>query len=341
MPEIITTREKWNSTLMEIETYDTYHTFDYHAISKKQNETPILLKYTEDEKIIALPLLLRSIEGTQYLDATSVYGYCGPISKGIDNNFDNTRFISIINSYFKKNKIISIFSRLNPYIQYQNDILLNLGKQCPVGKVVNINLKLNKTQQRQGYHRRLKNHVNKSRKNCSVIKANNEEDIISFIKIYNENMIRVNAKKNYFFSEDYFFNLINSKDFITEIYLAIENKSKKIIAGAMFFEKNNIVQYHLSGTKNDYLHLMPTKLLIDEMRLYATDNGFKIFNLGGGLAASGEDSLFKFKSSFSDDYYPFFLWKHIVDENAYNEVCKNKKLLNVDSSYFPLYRAKE
>ena len=341
MIEIITEKEKWDALLSEFDSYDTYHTFDYHMISRLQEESPILIKYTEKELVIGVPLLLRNINDTHYNDATSVYGYCGPLSKGVTDNFDNSSFIEALKDYFIENNIISVFSRLNPYIANQNKVLNNLGEIFPLGKVVNINLKLDKTIQRQNYHRRLKNHINKSRRNCKVVKAKSIEEIENFIEIYKENMIRVNAKKSYYFSKEYFLKLFESKNFKTEILLAIDKESKKIISGAMFFKTNSIVQYHLSGTKNDFLHLMPTKLLIDEMRITATDSGFKTFNLGGGLAASGDDSLFRFKSSFSDNFHPFSLWKLIINQKAYDEVCDKNEIINRDSKFFPLYRLKE
>ena len=341
MVEIITEKDNWNSTLSEFSLFDTYHTFDYHMISKSEEETPILIKYVENEVIIAIPLLLRSIENTIYKDATSVYGYSGPLTKGITSDFDNSHFAEVLINYFIKNNLISIFSRLNPYISNQSEILTNIGEISQLGKVVNIDLKLDKDIQRQNYHRRLKNHINKSRRNCNIIKASTAQEMNSFIEIYNENMIRVNAKKSYYFNKAYFSELFKSKDFETEIFLATEKSTKEIISGAMFFKKNGIIQYHLSGTKNEYLHLMPTKLLIDEMRINATDDGYNIFNLGGGLAASGDDSLFKFKSSFSDDYRPFFIWKLITNQKAYAEVCKKNKIKNTESNFFPLYRLTE
>ncbi|HYX07003.1 MAG TPA: hypothetical protein VE912_09760, partial [Bacteroidales bacterium] len=81
--EIITNPSDWNMLLQEIGHYDFYHTFDYHSVEMLDNEVPTLLKYTERDYIIALPLLIRKIGNTDYYDATSVYGYAGPISKGI------------------------------------------------------------------------------------------------------------------------------------------------------------------------------------------------------------------------------------------------------------------
>ncbi len=341
MIQVISKKDDWDSFLLDFDEYDTYHTFDYHKIAKQEEDSIIFIKYTEGDITIGLPLIIREINNTIYKDATSVYGYGGPLSKGISKNFDNKNFVKELLNYFNDNNIISVFSRLNPYISNQKKVLDNLGSLSMLGQVVNIDLTLDKTKQRQNYQRRLKNHVNKSRRNCNISEARNTNDINNFIKIYKENMTRVNAHESYYFEEDYFINLYNSKDFETDILFAQDNESESIIAGAMFFKVNNIVQYHLSGTKNEFLNLMPTKLLIDEMRIRSTDAGYKFLNLGGGLGASDDDSLFWFKSSFSKDFHSFYLWKLIVDQNAYDNMCDIMQIKNQNSSYFPLYRLKE
>lgn len=341
MIQIIAKKDDWDSFLLEFDEYDTYHTYDYHKITKQEEDSIIFIKYTEGKIIIGLPLIIRTISNTAYKDATSVYGYCGPLTKGVNENFDNKNFAEELLNYFNSHNIISVFSRLNPYIANQKNVLTNLGTLSMLGQVVNIDLTLDKTIQRQNYQRRLKNHVNKARKNCSIVEAKKASDIDYFIKIYNENMTRVNANKSYYFEDDYFLNLYNSEDFETDILFALDNETNSIIAGAMFLKVNNIVQYHLSGTKNKFLNLMPTKILIDEMRIKSTEAGYKFLNLGGGLGASDDDSLFWFKSSFSKDFHSFYLWKLIVNQNAYNKVCDNMQIKNKNSSYFPLYRLKE
>lgn len=336
--EVIKEKTSWDSLLKHFDAFDFYHTYDYHDLSKDENETPILLKYTENNIIIALPLLIRTIPGTNYKDVTSVYGYAGPIYKGNMSNFNNTCFKKVIIDYFKKNNYISIFSRLNPFIPNQCKVLTGIGTIEIQGKIVNINLLNSIEKQRQIYQSRLKTHINKARRHCTIKKATTDTDLQVFKEIYFENMDRVKAKKYYYFKDSYFNKIVNADGFKSEILLAIDNETGKAIAGCQFITTNEIVQYHLSGTKTDYLNLNPAKMLIDEMRLIATKRGKTFLNLGGGLGGSEEDSLFNFKSSFSKDFKDFNLWKLIIDKDVYNDLV-NKKGVDKNSSYFPLYRA--
>ena len=100
---------------------------------------------------------------------------------------------------------------------------------------------------------------------------------------------------------------------------------------------DSIIQYHISGTRDKYLHLTPIRVLIDEMRIRGTEQGYKYFNLGGGLGSS-EDSLFNFKASFSKDFKDFKIWKYVVNQSLYENLVKQYSDLNGNQEFFPLYR---
>ena len=122
--EIIKTHDKWSRLLEDIGDYDFYHTYDYHMIEKPEDGFPVMLKYVENRILIAIPFLIRKITNTDYYDATSVYGYTGPLSKNVGSEFDNTLFLEKLHAFFEEHKIISVFSRLHPYINKQKGILL-------------------------------------------------------------------------------------------------------------------------------------------------------------------------------------------------------------------------
>lgn len=343
MIDIITKKEEWRSLIKSVQHYDFYHTWYYHELSKKEDETPILIKYTEDDLIIALPLLIRPINGTPYKDATSVYGYPGPLFLTDPGHFDNSKLRDELHDYFVQSKIVTVFSRLHPYIEYQESILIGMGEVVRHNDVVNIDLELPLEVQRQRYNSRLKTYINKARKFCSVYRGKENHDIQAFIDIYYRNMQRVNANVSYFFSKEYFHNLLLSEDFEAELLLCKLNDTGEIIGGAIFVKTDNIIQYHLSGSKEEYLHLSPVKLIIDEMRIEATEQKYTYFNLGGGKA-NREDSLFNFKTSFSHNLKSFKIWKYITDKKTYEYLIErelkrvSKVMTDEELAYFPAYR---
>jgi len=334
--EIITKKDKWERLLDAIGNFDFYHTYDYHMIEKLDDRYPVLLKYVQNDILVAIPFLIRKIANTDYYDATSVYGYAGPIYKNVTADFDNTMFLDKLNGFFEQNNIISAFSRLHPYLDHQKYILNDFGKIINKGKVVNIDLDLDINIQYRNYQDRLRTYINSSRRNCLLKKLESDKELEEFVEIYHANMNRVKAAKYFYFTKDYFNNLLNSKHFNAEILLVKDIKSGDTVAGGLFVTTNNIVQYHLSGTRFEFSYLRPTKLLIDEMRIEASKKGMKFFNLGGGLEGKFDDSLFKFKSTFSKDFKDFKLWNLIINQKVYDKLVEKRNIGK--TSFFPRYR---
>ena len=344
MIDVIKDKNHWNKLIDSMPSADFYHTYEYHQLSKKEGETPVLIKYEEGEKIIVLPLLIRAIKDTYFFDATSAYGYSGPLSNLHQLEPLNGSFQKHLTSYFKDKDIVSVFSRLNPFIPVQDTILANLGEVRAIGKVVHLDLLQDEMDQRSGYHKRLRTYINKARRLYDIVHAGNTEDVDVFIELYYENMKRVDAQSYYFFKRSYFYELFNCNHFTSDLLLARDKESGEIVGGAWFITKNGVTQYHISGVRNSYLKLNPLKLLIDEMRKIGNDRGYKHINLGGGVGNS-EDSLFQFKSGFSKKTKPFKLWKLVVDEKIYDELVlffinskEYKENPHRYSDFFPFYR---
>ena len=104
MIEVIKDKKGWNEQLSFIKDLDVYHTYDYHQISKKADESPILIKYTEGNTVILLPLLIRPIENSQYNDAISVYGYTGILTLNLEEDFDKKNFHKSLNTLLNEKK---------------------------------------------------------------------------------------------------------------------------------------------------------------------------------------------------------------------------------------------
>jgi len=218
-----------------------------------------------------------------------------------------------------------------------------MGQIVSPGNVINIDLSKNAEDQVKDYHKRLRTYINKSRRLYTIREGNTDADVDSFMDLYHDNMRRVNAKSKYFFEPEYFYKLLGSKAFDVDLLMAMDNKTGETVAGALFIKKNKIVQYHLSGAREDYLKLNPIKLIIDEMRIRASADGFRYFNLGGGVA-NKEDSLFQFKQSFSNDVRPFNVWRYVVDRKVYAQLVREKvsgHCILASAScqdFFPCYR---
>ncbi len=329
---------RWNDIIFSTLQYDFYHSQSYHLLEKEKEAVLFVSKF--DDSFIAIPLVIRSIPGSDLKDCTSVYGYCGPVSNIKFNDLHPeaiNQFINRLNSFFLERKIISSFSRLHPLFPFQERIFKDFGEVLALNKTVAIDLKQPAENQRLNYRKSTRVHIRKALEcGITVRRTSDIEDLNRFIDIYYENMQRVNANSRYYFSRDYFRNFMNASDFLSVLLVA--EKDGEIIAGVVVTICNKIMQYHLSATLNEMLIFSPMKLLFDSARVYANEMGCTYCHLGGGYG-NENDSLYNFKTNFSNDFFEFKVWRKIINMQAYNELVANKFGANIPvTDYFPLYR---
>lgn len=338
MIKIITINQEmeWKDIVKKSYNYDFYHTWQYHQIATEGE--PIMFIYRLGKDFIAFPLLKREIPETTLLDLTSVYGYSGPLSnlpftklsKQMIANF-KSEFIN----YLQMNNYVTVFARLHPYFN-QLAMMNTFDGIHHNGKTVVIDLKESLEEQRARYQKRLINKIDRLKRLGFYIKEDNSPAAIKqFINIYTENMNRVEANSFYMFSEKYFKSLIAAEEFNSKLlFVYFENKP---VCGAIVTFTHKIVQCYLMGTCTEYLKYSPSKLMNDEIAILGRKLGMHYFNLGGGLGFK-EDSLFYFKTSFTDLHLEYKTWRFIVDQKKYNLLSSKNNIPEDKIDFFPLYR---
>jgi len=325
---------QWNEIIQNMDGFDFYHLAEYHQLDK--SGASYLLYEPGEKAAFAIPVILRSIEGTKYNDITSIYGYSGPVSNTNHPSQEAIRrFQRNLFRFFDENSVVSVFARLHPLFQDQEKILEGIGSIVNTGTTVAIDLNLPENEQKRQYAHSLRNAINRmKRKNVTVKKAETHTEVEAFVKVYTENMHRVHASDVYFFDNSYFFRFLETLPSV--LYLVYYED--KIISGSLFTDCNGIIQPHLSATLNDYLRLSPLKYLWDQIRLYGVESNRKIMHLGGGFGGN-RDTLFEFKAQFSHQHFPFKTWRYIHNPNIYDQITAGKFDSQLpDSSFFPLYR---
>lgn len=333
--QVITDSEQWAGYVEKSIGYDVYHTLHYHNLDKRGE--PVLFVYEEDDTFIALPLLKRAIEHVDFCDFTSSYGYAGPISnKKFDTLSDALigRFKYSFAKFMQNNRAVTVFSRLNPFIN-QCYLLDKMGGVRHNGKTVYIDLSQSLDEQRARYDKRLKRQIRQLRKRGYLIKyADTQEEIRLFTDMYNKNMRRLNAAPSYFFNEDYFTALLKNSAFNCELLLIYDGE--EMICGATVMWSDGVIRNHLSATSESHIHVSPSKLLTDEISVMGRELGMKFFHLGGGVGGK-EDTLFRFKLAFSYLVLADNIWCYIADEAVYSQIIEQKNIKD-NTDYFPLYR---
>jgi hypothetical protein len=345
---------RWMDVLTRSSKYDFYHLPQYHALAEEQGEgTARLFVYSEGEHFIAIPLLLRPIGaapcharwGEELWDATSVYGYAGPIASHPEIPVSVVRnFQAALREGLLERNVVTAFSRMHPLLP-QRGFLANLGEYTPLGPTVSVDLTLQTDVQRSQYRKNHKRDINKLRRlGATCFHDKDWRYLDQFVGIYYENMRRVDASEGYFFDGAYFDRLASME---SQVHLFVCMLEDTVICGGLFFSCDGIVQYHLGGTRDAFLELSPLKFVLDTVRLWANERQAHVFHLGGGVN-SREDALFHFKAGFSNRTHEFAIWRSVLLPDVNDHLCAEKAqrceryvLDHDNSSFFPAYRCSE
>jgi hypothetical protein len=344
---------EWKDALAQAVQCDFYHLPEYHALAESQGEGQAnLFLYTEGGYIIALPLLLRAVEavpglagvGQGWWDATSVYGYVGPVaSREYVPGLVVKNFHTALSKALTDQNVVAVFSRLHPLMP-QDRLLANFGSYQPLGQTVSIDLTLPSDAQYELYRKSTRYDIRKLRRMGMVcVHDENRLYLPEFVDLYYETMHRVNAQASYFFPRTYFDRLMSALG--SRIQLFVCTLDGEMTCGALFALFDGIVQFHLAATKTEYLKLAPMKLMLDTARQWATERKATVLHLGGGVNFRA-DSLFNFKAGFSDRRHDYAVWHHVILPDIYEALrvekerwCQKNGLDSPSPEYFPAYRS--
>ena len=346
-------RDEWIGALELCGKYDTYHLPEYHLLAKEQKEgTPFLFFFQNAEYSAAFPFLLRQIshvhglENSESFDVTSVYGYPGIVTNiekcSINSEIFKNIFQKTLLHILHDHRVIAFFTRQNPLFQ-TSWLFQGMGDIQVMAKTVAIDLTQSMHEQEKSMTKGHRYDIRKAKESDIFAYEDKEfKRIGDFILIYNETMKRNGALEYYFFPNNYYTELKRSLG--NKIKLFVAEKDGLLISASMFLVTGEIIQYHLSGTPDRYLCYGGAKVILDEVRRWGTNQGYKWLHLGGGLG-SKEDSLFRFKSGFSKLKFSFEVIKAIIEPPIYNKLVAQKNhwietnsYERKSNNYFPTYR---
>ena len=346
----------WSRFLADAK-HDFYHLPKYVALSARDPlcapdaDGEAIAFHAEDEQgnrflstLIVRPLPKSCESPTPLFDAITPYGYAGPLvihaGGEIEQFLDNA--IERMCAGLRERGIVSAFMRSHPTIPLPIEAARKTGTLVQHGQTVYVDLTLSTEEiwhQTRNGHR---TEINKGKRNGYTVDIQSDwKDFNEFFRAYTETMCHVGANRNYFFSREYFADFRAAVgDVMT---LAICRKGDAVACAGIFSEVCGIVQYHLSGTTDEFRTQYPTKIMLDAVRTWGKSRGNEIFHLGGGFGAS-EDSLFLFKAGFSHLRAPFYTWRLISDPDRYQMLCqqwetRTGKMASPPDGFFPAYRA--
>ncbi|MBQ4819546.1 GNAT family N-acetyltransferase [Aquimarina sp. MMG016] len=311
------------------------------------------LKYFVLEKsdvpIVLMPLVFRTItikgKESSYFDVISPYGYNGPLFNDNISELDVIHFWELIDQWYKKNNVVAEFIRFSlnqNYKGYSGNLIHTLSNVR--GRFLE-----NFDDQWTAFNSKVRNNFRKAINYNLEFRFYHKNEITKdIIKIFNDiyvdTMKRNNADSIYFFSIEYFENLIlsNSNNFS----IAIAYVEEKPISVELIISYKDTIFAFLGGTNAEYFSHRPNDFLRVKIIEWAIANNKKHYVLGGGMRDG--DGLYKSKKALfpKDEDVVFCTGRKIVNQKIYDELSlssdpeyANIPKEDLNNHFFPYYRS--
>lgn len=316
----------------EISTPDVYFTEEYHATSALADpdfSRSVLLEWTDDAGRVSLPLMLRAIEGQDYFDATSAYGYGGP---WVEGQPDLPSFRIFFDDWARDNHVVSSFLRFHPLL---NNVE-NFSEILPV-KLIGQTAVWNLDQSDGLVEGMSKNHRKSWRRavraGLEARITRNPDNVDGFRSLYELSMGRLSADQSYWLSEQYWASL---RDRLGKNSLLVEAVyQERVVAAVWCLFSDDYLHFHLSGTTDEGRRLGGAFICRVAAAEWAREAGKSQAHFGGGVGGAGS-SLLDWKRRFDESasLLDFSVANVIHDEEAFDRLAEGYP----QEGYFPPWR---
>lgn len=326
--------------------HDFYHRAAYHAFAERMGEGRAhMIVYGGPQRFLAWPYLVCAIDGSVQTDATSVYGYSGPIGLGLEDPNFRDRAWAAARAVWGKQRLVTLFTRFHPVLgnhayceglhgssNPQGDELLRLGRS------VSIDVLPGQDERRACYPKTLRQEINAAERAGLVVEHDRQwTHYAIFAELYRATMEKNSAEQRYLFSQRYLAGLRAALG--EDGHLIVAHKRGEVAAALLFTVRGHIAQAHLTGVNPRFHSLSPLKYLLDGLAEVARGLGARSLHLGAGRGGR-EDSLYKFKSRFSVLQHDFVVGRWVLAPTTYQTLLDaNGVKPEHTPDFFPAYRA--
>lgn len=305
---------RWDDYILKLpdNKRDIYFTRQYYQMEQRTGEGELFVFEDSSGNLGVYPYIKNKVKGIdEYYDIETAYGYGGPIINNNDSKFEKL-FEQEFLAYCKRENIVAEFIRFHPLLKNEEIFKENIQVLHNRSTVwLDLREDLDSIWKNR-ISTQNRNIIRKCQKNQLHVEIS--DNYIEFREIYEETMKRVGAEAFYFFEKNYYKEIRQNPEYV----LLRTYQGENTLAAAIFIGYGDYFHYHLSGSKKEFLKLSPNNFLLWEAIKYAKQTGYKKMHFGGGLKDSKEDSLFQFKSKFSNLYADFYIGKRVHNKEIYD-----------------------
>ncbi|WP_228530779.1 MULTISPECIES: GNAT family N-acetyltransferase [Myxococcaceae] len=265
-----------------------------------------------------LPLVVRRIEGTPFLDAVSPYGLPGARIGGLSRvppacvDWEDTGLVSIF-----------VRERLGEPHCFEGGTARN--PVCLLDPAQPLHL-------RESHARHIRRNLRLGfDTTCKPVCESSPEEQEGFKAVYRETMVRDRARERYFFSDAWFAHAFRAP---AAWLLLTRTPEGHIASAALAVRSDGFLHYYVGGTASAALALSPAKNTLNAMGQLAARLGLTL-HLGGGLHPG--DALEHFKRGFANATACFYTHELVCNPAVYARLSGQRAA----GEQFPAYRAEQ
>jgi len=343
--------EEWLDIVKSFKESDVYFHPEYCRAFQENGDGEPMVFYLEDDcGRVANVFLKRDLHldkrfkdlvpAGEFYDITTVYGYGGPLYEATDFEKLKQCFDREFKAFCNENSIVSDFVRFHCIFGNQRLMEGNYDIES-VRTTIYFDLTEGEKHIWDNLESGCRNNIKRAQKYGVTVEIGRDSRLLeNFKELYKQTMDRDNASSYYYFNESFFETTMEGLKNNSLIFAA--DYEDRIVAAAIVIFGDGFAHFHFGASDRSYSNLRPNNLLMYEIAIWAQRQGKKMFHLGGGAAGS-DDSLFRFKKTFSKtNRLPFFIGRKVYNEAAYSALVKlrieNDKGFNSASTFFPKYR---
>ncbi|MGY1716252.1 GNAT family N-acetyltransferase [Geodermatophilus sp. SYSU D01106] len=326
--------DEWDALVARLGGLDTYTRAAYQRASvllEPPGSRPVLLHYRDPDGDVALPLLLRPLEGGRGWDAASAYGYGGPVARGARSI---PAFGAALDTWARANGVVTTFLRMHPVLG--NDALVPPGARVlDVGSTVawDVTPGRDLAEGMHAHHRRATRRADRAGLEITVVSR--PSSLEEFRRVYEETMRRQQAERFFYFPTQYWEALL-ADGAVLQPLLVEGRLDGELVAALLCFVHGTWLHYHLGGSTDEGRSIGASNRCFLAAAQWAQSRGTTGFHLGGGLGGRADSPLFVFKRRYDPTSAPraFRIAKLVHDPETYAELAGTTST----DGFFPPWR---
>lgn len=268
---------------------------------------PVYLAFRRGEACWLHGLHVASVAGTAWQDASSPYGYGGPVSSSDDPGFLAAAW-SAYRQWMRAERVVVEYIRFHPLLANER---WYGGAVADNRQVVCMDLA-----REFGYPPRLRQTLAKAqRAGLRYREAPFAPASARFASLYREAMREIGADPFYLFDDGYFAALGASG--LARLGVCTRDGDDEWLAASVLLDGAGAREYHLAATTPQGRQGGAPSMVLHEAAQAARAAGLRHFYLGGGTDRSPGNRLLFFKGAFSPDRMAYRTGSALFDEGGY------------------------